>query len=120
MPVILSGQNEVRVYDPRYKYLYIAILFFVLLIFSRLWYLQLYRGNLFKAYAEKNRMWQEKDYAPRGMIFDRNGELLVDNRLSFDVIVRPQYFSKDDAVINKVASFLGISPKDIKLKLGNL
>lgn len=118
MPVILSGQNEVRVYDPRYRYLYIAVLFFVLMISSRLWYLQLYRGNLFKAYAEKNRMWQEKDYAPRGMIFDRNGKLLVDNKLSFDVIVRPQYFSKEDAVINKVASFLGISSKDIKLKLG--
>ena len=118
MPVHLSGQNEVRVYDSRYKYLYIAILFFVLMAFSRLWYLQLYRGSLFKAYAEKNRMWQEKDYAPRGMIFDRNGELLADNKLSFDVIVRPQYFSDDNATIKKVASFLGITPEDIKFKIG--
>jgi penicillin-binding protein 2 len=119
MAVVLSGQNEVRIYDSRYKYLYIAILFFTLLISSRLWYLQLYRGNLFKAYADKNRMWQEKDYAPRGMIFDRNGKLLVDNKLSFDVIVRPQYFSDDNSTLTKVASFLqGVTVQDIKLKLG--
>ncbi|MEI6079597.1 MAG: penicillin-binding protein 2 [bacterium] len=118
MPATLGGRDETRIYETRYRFLYFAVLFFFMVMVSRLWYLQLYKGRLFKAYAEKNRIWQDKDYAPRGMIFDRNGKLLVDNKLSFDVIIRPQYLPEDeDAIINKLGSFLNMKPEDIRLKL---
>jgi penicillin-binding protein 2 len=117
MPTTLSGRDEARIYEPRYRFLYIAVLLFLLVMVARLWHLQLYNGRLFKAYAEKNRMWQEKDFAPRGMIFDRNGKLLVDNKLAFDVVIRPQYLEGGDQIINKLSDFLGMAPADIKFKL---
>ncbi|MEI6093032.1 MAG: penicillin-binding protein 2 [bacterium] len=121
MATTLSRRDEARIYEPRYKFLYLAVLLFLVLIVSRLWYLQLYKGKSFNAYAEKNRIWQEKDYAPRGMIFDRNGTLLVDNKLSFDVIIRSQYLPADDEeyekTIKQLSSFLSVPVEDIKLKI---
>lgn len=128
MPTNLSGHDEIRAYEERYKYLYILIALFFAFLMMRLWYLQLYKGNEFFLYAERNRMWQEKDRAPRGMIFDRNGKLLVDNQLSFDVVVRSQYLENEDesdeesnkakeATLKKLSELIKVPLEDIKLKL---
>ena len=121
MATTLSRRDEARIYEPQYKFLYFMTIFFMLVMVSRLWYLQLYKGRLFKAYAEKNRMWQEKDYAPRGMIFDRNGKLLVDNKLAFDIVARVQYLPDDEEEYNKIAkklgAFLKMTPEEVKAKI---
>ncbi len=113
----LSGREELFVYENRFKFLYIAILIFSSAILFRLWFLQIYKGTELYLYAEKNRMWEEKDRAPRGMIFDRNGDLLVDNKLSFDVVIRPQFLQNRDESVKKVSTLLNISEEDIKFKL---
>ena len=114
---LLSGRDEIREYQERYKYFYIVAVLFFVVITSRLWYLQVYKGSQFKLYAEKNRIWQEKDRSPRGLILDRNADLLVDNRLSFDIIIRPQYLSDKNKTIRKLASMLNISRSSIKMQL---
>lgn len=128
MATKLSSHDEIRAYEYRYKYLYFIVGFFFITVLLRLWYLQLYKGNEFFLYAERNRMWQEKDRAPRGMIFDRNGKLLVDNQLSFDVVVRPQYLnefedqdeegkSTKEETLKKLSELIKMPVEDIKAKL---
>ncbi len=128
MSTKLSSHDEVRAYEYRYKYLYLIVGLFFITVLFRLWYLQLYKGNEFFLYAERNRMWQEKDRAPRGMIFDRNGKLLVDNQLSFDVVVRPQYLDEFEAqdevgkstkeeTLKKLSELIKMPVEDIKAKL---
>ena len=128
MATKLSSHDEIRAYEYRYKYLYLIVGIFFVTVLLRLWYLQLYKGNEFFLYAERNRMWQEKDRAPRGMIFDRNGKLLVDNQLSFDVVVRPQYLdefededeegtSTKEETLKKLSELIKVPLQDIKLKL---
>lgn len=62
---------------------------FVLLCISililRLWYLQIVRGEFFRDRSENNRL--RTIYIPptRGIIYDRNGDVLVRNRPSFNV-----------------------------------
>ena len=51
--------------------------FFIL--FARLAELQVIKGEYFRTLAEGNRVRRVSISAPRGKIFDRNGELLVDN-----------------------------------------
>jgi len=115
--VYLSSKDEVRRYYDQYKYCYIFIVLFLLIIISRLWYLQIYKGELFKLYADQNRVWQDNEIAPRGLILDREGKLLVDNKLSFDVIIRPQYLQNKNEALNQIARLLNISKGDITLKL---
>jgi penicillin-binding protein 2 len=63
-----------------------VLLFFVILIigfvvlFARLFWLQIVRGAYFDQLAEENSVKIEKIPAPRGVIRDRNGEILVRNR----------------------------------------
>ncbi|MCP3887480.1 MAG: penicillin-binding protein 2, partial [Desulfobulbaceae bacterium] len=57
---------------------------FTLLIF-RLIYLQIVKGEEYRGYSENNRIRLKSIMAPRGLIYDRNGVLLVDNRPSFNL-----------------------------------
>ena len=58
-----------------------------LVIVFQLWYLQIIKGNWFRYLSENNRIRVQKIPAPRGMIFDRTGNLLVDNRPSFNIVL---------------------------------
>jgi len=65
----------------------ILLLFCILIV--RIAHLQILQGNHFRTRALQNSIQLIPIPAPRGMIFDRHGETLVKNRLSFNVgIVR--------------------------------
>src|SRR5919106_144489 len=66
----------------------IALVLFAI-IFFRLWYLQVLSGDRYLAEANDNRVRSVKVEAPRGEIVDRNGTVLVDNRLALVVQVQP-------------------------------
>ena len=54
-------------------------------IFIRLIYLQVVRGDEFRRLSLNNSIRLQNIDPPRGRLYDRNGDLLVDNRPSFDV-----------------------------------
>jgi len=65
----------------------LVLLFLFGLLFLRLWYLQLLEGDRLQKRSETNRI-RAQDLPPwRGMILDRQGNILVDNRPSFDLMV---------------------------------
>ena len=92
------GQDEqLREYQFRFRYLYIGLGVVFFFLISRLWYLQIIQGETFKRYSEENRIKRIKIKSPRGMIFDRNRTLVVDNRPAFDLEINPDelYSDKD-------------------------
>jgi penicillin-binding protein 2 len=64
-------------------------------LFARLWYLQVMKGESAKVAAQDNGIRLVSVPAPRGRIIDRNGVVLVDNRIS-EVLT----LSRDSAKIN--------------------
>lgn len=52
-------------------------------LFARLWYLQVLASSEYELQATANQSRTVIEPAPRGRILDRNGVVLVDNRLSF-------------------------------------
>src|SRR3954454_15714211 len=56
-------------------------------LFARLWYLQIMATKQFQNAATANRTRVLLEQAPRGRIYDRNGIVLVDNRISVVVTV---------------------------------
>lgn len=111
------GQDEqIREYQFRFRYLYIALFIAFFVLFSRLWYLQIMYGEKFRTYAEENRIKKVKITSPRGMIFDRNKKLLVDNRPALDLEVTPQelYADKDwKKTIERLAKMVKMPPNEI-------
>ncbi len=71
----------------RNRLVLIVSVFGVLLavLLFRLWFLQVVRGGYYEEIAKGNRIRVIPQAGPRGIIYDRNGEILAFNRPSFDV-----------------------------------
>ncbi|MCK5080566.1 MAG: penicillin-binding protein 2 [Candidatus Moranbacteria bacterium] len=61
----------------------------LLIIVGRVFYLQALKGSYYQKIAESNRIKNVEIKAPRGLITDRNGEILASNIPSFDVVFVP-------------------------------
>src|SRR5437899_11554332 len=78
------------------------------LVGLRLWYLQVERGAQMRYYSDQNRIRLVRVPAPRGVVYDRHGEILVDNRPSFDVVFVPEDArERRRQVLKTVAGYLG-------------
>lgn len=108
-----NPELEAKEYLPRYKWLYgaIGVAFFV--VFCRLWYLQIIQGAILREFSEKNRIKETSIAAPRGVILDRNGEVLVDNLPGFVATITPQYAKNLEETADSVGRILNIPPAQI-------
>ena len=91
--------NVIKRGGPSLTWRFIAFRIIILLIFAvfalRLWQLQVVRGEYYRRAADRLRFRLVTSDAPRGVIYDRNGELLVRNIPSFTVTIIPAYLPKD-------------------------
>lgn len=55
----------------------------------RLWFLQILSGDAYVAVARDNRIREVKVEAPRGVVYDRNGKIMVENRAGLSVGILP-------------------------------
>ena len=72
-------------YKQRIAGVIICVLAAFVVIFIRLIYLQVMRGDEFRRLSLNNSIRLQSIDPPRGRLYDRNNHLLVDNRPSFDV-----------------------------------
>ncbi len=82
---------------------------------TRLAYLQIDRGQVYAARAEANRTTEEAIPAPRGLIFDRKGRVLVNNIATWTVKIVPADlpFSRRQDVAQRLGTLLGMEPSKI-------
>lgn len=81
---------------------------------GRLFYLQIYDDS-FATLSENNAVKILYDYPQRGYIFDRNGNLLVQNQPSYDVMVIPREVKEMDTL--EFCSLLKITKEYFKERL---
>jgi penicillin-binding protein 2 len=90
-------------------------------IFFRLWYLQVLSGDKYVAEAQNNRLREIKVQAPRGEIVDREGRVLVRNRVGFAVKVTPDRLSQDERererLYKRLAKLLRMRPAVIERRV---
>jgi penicillin-binding protein 2 len=73
----------------------------------RLWYLQVEQGAAMREMSENNRIRLVRVPAARGVVYDRHGEILVDNRPSFDVVFVPEDARHRRRALRNLAGYLG-------------
>ena len=81
----------------------------IFLIFLRYFYLQLIQYEKFSSEGESNSLRQFMLVAPRGLIFDRNEEFLVDNQLVYDINIIPKDFDPLSFNYDIILQELGIN-----------
>lgn len=93
----------------------IGVAFLVLLL--RLWYLQILEGDRYFALSVNNHLRVRPVEAPRGFILDRHGEILVENRPTFDLYATPEDVINPREVAATLAGILGTSPQELEARL---
>ena len=83
----------------------------------RLWHLQIIKGAFFRERSENNRLRTVYVHPPRGLILDRNGQLLVRNRPSFNVDLVIEDSPNPTETITTLAEIVGQDPAPLLEKL---
>jgi penicillin-binding protein 2 len=89
---------------------------FIVLV-GQLWYLQALEGGRLQEMSDKNRIRIRPVAAPRGILFDRNGLPLVDNRPAFTLSFIPREMDDRDTVLARVSVLLGIPLAELRTSL---
>ena len=92
-------------------FIFIAVAFLGLI--TRLVFLQIVEGERFTYLSENNRIRIKRVPGTRGMIFDREGQLLVDSRPSFDLIFVPEDSERPETTLKLLAGYLRRDPIEL-------
>jgi penicillin-binding protein 2 len=95
--------------------LFVLVVFGVLIL--RLWFLQIVNGRIYRTSSENNRIHLRSIPPFRGMIFDRDGEILVGNRPSFDLCAIPEEVQNREELFRRLNHLMGLDPKLAAQKL---
>lgn len=117
---MIGREDEVRRYREHVKFYYAGILVALGFIVARLFYLQIMKGEELRKFSDNNRLKKERVFASRGMIFDRNGKVIVDNRASFDVVLLSQYYSFAPEENIRLAKALKMEPEELERRLSKV
>ena len=78
------------------------------------WFFQVVQFAKFKEMAENNHQRTLTLRAPRGVIFDRTGRLLVENRNSFNISIVREHTKDIDRTVRVLSSVTGVDDKTIR------
>jgi penicillin-binding protein 2 len=90
----------------------LCLIFFILL--ARFAYIQLYKGEEFQRASEENRIRTIDIEPPRGLIIDRYGTILVDNRPAYALYAAPAELSANDSAYSILASALKTTRPELR------
>ena len=97
-----------------------AVLLTLVVLFAsamvlRLGWLQLVQGQENRARADENRIRLVPRHPMRGRILDRNGQVLVSSRLTYNLYVQPRQVPADQwpALRDRLATVIGMTPAEL-------
>ena len=94
----------------------VVILIFSLLA-SRLWYLQITEGQKYAEFSQGNRVRLVPEPALRGIIYDRNGAILAENRPAYQLQLIREDTPDLESTLGKVSQALNLSFAKMKDKI---
>jgi penicillin-binding protein 2 len=119
MSKFTTQHEDFRNLQRRLLYLRLGLLLGLLLLSSRLWYLQVVKGAYYQDLSEQNRV-RTVDLKPvRGLIFDRNGELLANNVPSFNLYLTVEDIRDRDGLAAALEELIGLPRQETKKRLAH-
>ena len=94
----------------------VALAVFLLMI-GRLGWLQLARGSFYRHLSEDNYVQGFEVRAPRGLMKDRRGEIIADNRAAFSITLARARQRDDELLAETLAGLLDIERETVAQKL---
>ncbi len=119
MNTYLDGRVEPSRRLSRFLIFALAAIIGVSALTARLFYLQITNGTEYATLSAQNRTVLQAIASSRGLMYDRNGRLLVTNVPTFTVKVRPSDLpqSRRDEVVRRLAALTGVDAADINTSI---
>lgn len=106
--------RETRIFNSRVIFAGIGVLILILIILMRMVYLQVLSHEHFTTLSQNNRVNIVPVPPTRGLIFDRNGEVLAQNLPSFSLELVPEKIADIDTTIESLKEFISLSDNDVE------
>ena len=99
-------QKENRFFLNRAVVAFLFVLVLMAILVSRIYFLQVVEHDRFSLLSENNRIKLQPVAPRRGLIYDRNGELLAENRPSFSLTLLKEEVDDVDSLLDDVSTWL--------------
>ena len=90
----------------------VAIMLLICVLIARLYYLQVIQHDYHSTLSENNRVHVQPIPPTRGLIFDRNGVIVADNRPSFSLSMTRERAGNWQEVLDTIVEVLELTPDD--------
>ncbi|MCE8011215.1 penicillin-binding protein 2 [Billgrantia desiderata] len=107
-----NPEQELRIFRVRALLAVLVILLLTGLLSGRLVYLQVVQHEVYTTRSEKNRVRVEPLPPTRGLIFDRNGMLLAENRPTYNLTLIRERAENLDATLDRLEELLELTPEE--------
>ena len=101
-------------YAYRLEFMMVTGFLVILILIGRMFYLQIIKGSYYRRQAEGNRTRYTRILAPRGIIYDCNGEELANNKPGVMVSLVRQTGAYKEETLERLSQLLNIPVADIK------
>jgi tetratricopeptide (TPR) repeat protein len=119
-----NPDHEQEVFDkerlsPAFLWVRLVLLAVFAVLLFRVFSLQVVQGSYFRKMSENNRIRSQTLLAPRGLVYDRNGQILVQNSVSYNLAavpfdIRPEAL---DSQLNNLVQLFGLDKAEAERKI---
>lgn len=113
---LLQGPG-VDQYRQRVLFVMLGVSIAFVILIGRLFYLQIIQGEALRLQSERNSIRLQSVPQTRGLIYDRNGNLLVDDRPSYNLTIVPKDAKPVEQTIETLSHIIGESPEALMKKV---
>ncbi|MFE8072733.1 penicillin-binding protein 2 [Marinobacteraceae bacterium S3BR75-40.1] len=106
--------RERAIFQRRTLISFLVVLVMAGLLALRFYFLQVVEHERFTTLSEKNRVQVQSVAPTRGLIYDRNGVLLAENRPVFSVTLVPERVDDIDGTIERLRKLIDIPDEDVE------
>ena len=108
---MLKIENKADIFH--YRTLLFVLFFSISILLSRYFYLQVIDYERYSSKSQVNSIRAKATYAPRGLILDRNGVVLVENYPTYILTVTPYKLSDKDSQFKVISEITDISIEEL-------
>ena len=112
--VLKNTHQEVRIFRLRSLLALLVVVALIATLMGRLAYLQVTQHEVYITRSEKNRVRVEPLPPTRGLIYDRNGQLLAENRPTYNLMLVRERVEDLDATLNLLVELLALPEEGVE------
>jgi len=106
--------KESRTFKVRAVLAFFVVVVMLCVLVGRLYYLQVVEHDRYAAMSEANRVQLQPVPPTRGLIYDRNGVLLADNRPSYSVTILKEEVEDLDTTLTELRSLIPMTEREVE------